>query len=154
MASLGYVSFFVCMLPRAINLITHREIRTYRGRRRCTMNHLQLTKIDWSGFVVSKSWPSGLVSCFTFQILPLISFCFHDFILLMTCDAPCCARRLPMYLSMYPYQIHIDFCAYIDQHFARIMYTHHLDCFAEAGRLSSRIEQIEMRTKLGTQIYN
>ena len=72
----------------------------------------------------------------------------------MTCDVPCCAYRFPMYLSLYPYQGLIEFCADLDQYFARIMYTHHLDCFAEAGRLSSRIEQIEMTPKLGTQIYN
>ena len=34
------------------------------------------------------------------------------------------------------------------------MYTHHLDCFVEADRLNWRIEQIEMKPKLGTQIYN
>ena len=52
------------------------------------------------------------------------------------------------------YQGPIEFCADIDQHFARIIYTHHSNCFAEAGRLSPRIEQIEMTPKLGTQIYN
>ena len=57
-------------------------------------------------------------------------------------------------IFMYPYQVLIEFCSDIDQHFARILYTHHLDCFAEVERLNSRIQQIEMRPKLGTQIYN
>ena len=49
-----------------------------------------------------------MVSSFTFQNSPLISFYFHDFLSLMTCDAPCCARRFPMYLSMCPHQTLID----------------------------------------------
>ena len=52
---------------------------------------------------------------------------------------------------MYPYHALIESCSYIYQNSTRIMYTHHLDCFAESGRLSSRIKQIEMRPKLGTQ---
>ena len=52
---------------------------------------------------------------------------------------------------MYPYQVVTEFCSDIGQHFASITRTHHLDCLAEAGRLSSRIVQVEMRK---TQTYN
>ena len=77
---------------------------------------------------------------------------FSWFILLMTCDVPCCACRFSMYLCMYPYQILID-PVLTPTNLARRMHIDHLDWFAEAGRLSSRIQQIEMMPKLGTQIY-
>ena len=68
--------------------------------------------------------------------------------------SPLLCVSLSNVIFMYPYQVLILFCSDVEQHFARILFTHHLDWFGEAGRLSSRIEQIEMMPKLGTQIYN
>ena len=132
-----------CHLEPSI-LIMQREIQTYRGGCRCTMNHLQSIKIDWFGFVVSTSWPPGVVSCFTFRNLLLLSVCFHDFILPMTCDVlgPCCAFRFTMYVYMYPYQICIEFCAEFSSSSSQVKLTS-----------SMELAETELKSRVGSLGY-